>query len=381
MKQGMCGIALEDGILSVLLCARERAQLIPCAEFSLPAGSDDLLEVLGKNIEKLDEEITKHEEEKSIVVDQVYCVLPFGWQRFKIADDIFPLAKDKKKAVFAKEIVQAKDHMEGVMLDWNERCIHNIILEYHLDGEVFRQLPAQVSARKLKLKSLLVSIERKIFSEIQALFHNIDRQFMAFIWWPLAELSVNASDKIPVPYVTVDIRRHETYCSILSDEGIVFEKFDMNSVQIQRKIAEKFSLSPQVCQDILDHYVGFQSVMSGKEVVMKEAGRYVSINTTAISQYLQEILREELSEIIEFIKRYISQEYKILFLGQFAVLKGFTAFIRGQFPGLQTEISSFRSSSSYLLGCVKYGCQRYLERTIPQAGIFNRLMNMYRDYF
>ncbi len=383
MRRGSCGIALIDGALQAVLVIHQGGRYIPCAQISINVSGDDFLKCLHHNIERLDEEIEAAEEAQGLVIEKIYCMLPFDRQRFKVVEDVFPLAKDRKKPVLARDIRNAKDHTEGVMLDWNERCIHNIVLQYYLDNQVFTTIPVNAEARKLKLKSLLVSAERKLFTEVRTLFENVDRQFQAFIWWPLAQLSIAAQENIPLPSAAVDIRNDATFCSVVSEEGIVFEKFDLSYRSLRRQIADKFSLSESLCADILKHYVSFQNTAARKEVMVKENQRYVSIDTPAISEYFQEILKNDLCEIVEFIKRYVKEDFSILFSGYCSCLQGFVTFVRGVFPHVTIHsCAHIAPEYAYLLGCAKYGNRRYLEEVpTPKVTFLTKLAHIYRDYF
>lgn len=381
--KGLCGIGVDPGSLRALLVYSHHNRVIPLTKIEIKISSQNFLDVLHTYIDTLEEEIRKREKKYSCAVEKIYCSLPFEWAKVKIVEDAIPLTTDKKKRLTLKDIRSAKNHIESVSLEWNEMCLHNIVLEYHLDNKIYTTLPLFLEGRKLTIKTQLIFIERKIFKEVENIFENIGRKFMGFVYKPLSDVSVNYQNAYQeVPCTTLNVGESYTLASGIRNHHLCIDRFDFSERKIKAALEERFLLSQDVCAEILNRYVTFCDTSFHKEVVIKDGTKYVNISMSSLNSFLQDFTARELGAVIEKLKDIYDKKIKIVFLGKIAFMKGFYSFLRHRFPSLEAEPVCFQSVAAPLLGCIKYGRRRYLEEvSLPKKSFFQQLLHMYREYF
>ena len=382
----VCAIGLDEGKLGALLASRQHDTFIPISNLEFPVNKNDLVEVIRSNIDILEEEIKLKEKKYSIEIEKIYSRLPLEWAKVKIVEDSIPLAIHKKKAITEKDIYNARKYIENVTLDWNEICLHNIVLEYSVDNERYFSLPHHLEGRRLGLKTLLIIMERKKFQEIYKLFDTIGRKFMGFVYTPLADISVNrGGSALTLPYVSVNIGEMYTVCSILVGNNIFYKIFEFGEIMLRRSIEDRFLLSEEISSNILSQYISFHDSFNEKELVLKNNTNYINLSIGSVNNYIKDITSKEITAIVDFLISQIEGTFRILFVGKVACVAGFYEFLRKGFPALEIELPCFYSDHAHLLGCIKYGSFRYLEKVeFPRKRWWDHLSSLYtkcKDYF
>jgi hypothetical protein len=384
----ICGLGLESGTLHAVIALPQRDTFIPVATIEINNCPTQFSEALRVNIDILEEELKRRERKYDLAIDKVYCRLPFKWATTNVVEDTFVLNSGKAKQIATKDINYAKKYIENVALEWDEVCLHNIILEYCVDEKKYLSLPYYVEGRKLRLKVLLISTARKNFQEVHDMFENIGRQFMGFVYPPLADLSINIKeDELSSPYVTVNIGDTRSLCSIFYKEGIFYEVFDFGLQAIKKNVQEKFLVPEDISSQILNEYLSFDAEYSDKKLVIKDCDNYVNFSIGSVNSFVKDGLLKEIRKILEGITRFSEKDKKskVLFIGKLTVAPGFHDLIRDNFPSFDIELPHFYSTSADLLGCIKYGLVRYLEKTnLPKRKWWSQIPNIYticKEYF
>ncbi len=383
IMQTICAVGLDCDKLRLLFSCHRHNRFVPLCESEIQSLSFDLLEALRAKADSLENQIRKQEKNHGFSVEKVCCLLPFSYARTKIVEDVLPLTSGRKRRLTARDVSLAKEHIENVALDWQDMRIHNIVLEYFLDDRRHLFLPPVSEARKLKLKSQLVFIERKLYKEVENIFDNIGRKFMGFVFSPLCDISVNHTGySRSVPYLTCNIGRMNTLGAGLRGNELFFESFDLGEIKLEQALAGRFLFSPEVCAEIFDRYISLAPTSVHKEVVVKDGNQYVNVSVGSLSSFIQDRLAEELAKIIPRIESLAGGQQKVLFLGKVTLLQGFMSFIRDRFPSLSVEPLGFRSPSAPFLGCCHYAGRYFLEREfLPGKNIWKKLLEFYREYF
>ena len=154
--KGICALEVEQDKIKALLASSGNNYFKPLAEIGVRISSDHFFHALSEGIGSLEEEIRNREKKHSLDIEKTYCRLPLDLAKVKIVEDTIPFSPRKKKLITSKVIAGAKKYIEDVALEWNEICVHDIILEYQVDGSKYLNLPSNLEGSKLKLKVFLV---------------------------------------------------------------------------------------------------------------------------------------------------------------------------------------------------------------------------------
>jgi cell division ATPase FtsA len=383
--KGLCGIGIEQDRLSCLLVACVGNRFNPISEVVLDVASSDLLQGLKDNIENLEVEIKEKEKAYSVEIDKVYCRLPLDWGKAFVVEDVYPLTSNEKKLIRPRDIYNAKRQIEDVSLEWNELCLHNIILEYQIDDKVYLKLPPSIEGRRLRLKSMLVSIEKKIFKETEEIFENIGRKFMGFVYSPFSDIGIQyKKDTKEYPYVVINIGKDKTICSGIINNHPFWETFEFGEEKVKKCISSQYLLPSEVSSEILNRHLSLYNVTTRKEVLIKDGANYVNLSMDSLNSLARKLITQDLTAIIESLRKRMGHQFKALFIGRLTSIKGFSNFLRDNFPYLELETTHFNFSCTDLLGCVRYGQYKFLE-VIPlsreRRSWWEYILSIYRDYF
>lgn len=381
---GFCGIGWGDSKLEVMLVSYRDGEFIPLTEIELKTPSRDFLEALQSNLDTLEKELKDKEKKFSMEIERVYIRLPLEWVKVKVIEDTVPLTMDnKKKVITVKDINKAKKYMENVALEWNELCLHNIVLEYSIDDKRYFELTGHLEGRKLELKSLIVFMERNQYQKFYEIFQNIERKFMGFVYSPLADLSVNVRGYNRFSsYATINIGESSTLCAGIIKNYVFYKRFEFGEDKLKEGIKERFLLSGEVSEQILNQYVSFLDSPKDKKLVVKDKDSYTNISVGSVNNLVKEITVKEIDSVLEFLKEKLGDKFKVLFLGKISLLKGFYNFFRTRYPFLEVDSPCFSSAYLHLLGCIKYGHHKFLEK-VPSSkrNLWQTIINVYKDYF
>lgn len=381
--RGICSLGLERSGLKALLAFCQAGKFVPFSEIELNISHTNFLDAIKESICPLEEEIRMKEKKHSVDIEKIYCRLPLNLSKVKVVEDIIPFSPRRKKVITPGTISKAKNYIEDAALEWDEICLHNLILEYQIDGKRYFNLPPGLEGRKLKLKVFLVYMERKLLKEVEEIFENITRKFMGFVFAPFADISANFKKEFfNSPYGVVRIDEENTLCSAMVRNRIYYESFDFGERKLKKKMEKTFSFSPEVCSEIMDRYISFKSGYLSKEVVIKEGGDYYNLSMESLTSFMRGEFSKELKAVLDFFKGVSEEKFKILFLGRLTLTTGFSDFLREKFPFLELTSPSFKIASLSLLGCIKYGQHRFLERSyLFKINWWERILRIYKDYF
>ncbi|RKY32741.1 MAG: hypothetical protein DRP68_03460 [Candidatus Omnitrophota bacterium] len=382
--RGLCGLGIEKNVLKFLLVSYNRNNFFPLYQGEIPSSSTGLVEIIRECIDSLEEILRREEKKHSLGIERIYLRLPINLATVKIVEDIIPLSSFGKKIITHKVIDSVKQYIENANLELNHFCIHHIILEYRVGGKTYLDLPLSLESHKIDVKSYIVYTERKMLTQLKEIFENVGRKLSRVVFAPIGDLSVEFGKKDHSSLlVTVNIEEEDTLISLLVENKIDFSISRFGREALIKEIERNFAFSPQVSSEILNCYLSFSNSSFSKEIVIKKGEeKYMNVSLESINSTIKKVMIERLMQLLSFLEDFPSKSKKVLFLGNVSSLKGFYEFIQESFPTMEIVIPQFRLPNLALLGVIKYGIRRFLEEVnYPGQSVWNRLLQLYREYF
>lgn len=380
------GVGIEDGQLKALVVSCRGGIFNPITEIKLSVSGKCFMDALKEKVDSLEAALERSEESGSFTVEEIYCRLPLELSRFKIVEDVILISPNIKKKITVKHINAAKRYIENVALDWDEVCIHNIVLDYNVDGRSYPVLPSNIEGSKLKLKVFLVYMDRKVLTGIEDVFDNVGRKLGGAVFAPIADISAGHA-RVPggggdVSRGAVNFGGESTLCSALTGNLISFDIFKFGENNLKQRVQDAFLFPPRICSEIVSRYVSFHDSLPDKEIVIKDGQDYVNISVDSLSAFIKDNISRELDGIGSFFKQR-GVSFDISFLGDISRKKGFCEFMRAlpAFSGFNLFHCSVPEGS--LLGCVKYGMNKFLEKTPAgrRENWWRNFISVIKDYF
>jgi len=382
--KGICGIDTQKDKTFISFGALKRSRLffIKEAELDIPSSDSDILTYLHNNAESLNEEIRQKEKELSLKVEKLFLNLPWGQEFSDVVYDTIPLKRNKK--ISHRDISCLKRHMEDISLNWDDHCLHHFVIHYEAAGKIHKEPPLGVRANKLSLKSSLVWVKDKIYQEAKDIFDNFERPFGGFIYSGISAFSTpfDRYDNSTVR-VVVDIGYDVSKYVILSPSGFDFSKgFEFGTKKIIEAMAQRFSLSFCVAEEIFNRYVTFYEAPSHKEISIRNEGSYLNISIQTLNTFVKNYIKESLGVLLNEINAKLKgAKFSISLIGRLSAKKGFYNFFR-ELLSLDAEIIHCALGVSSSFGCMKYGMAPFTKNNILGRGSFlNRLLEIYKEYF
>ncbi len=382
--RGVCGIDIQNDKTFISFGALKKSRLFFLQETELDIASQnsDILTYLRGNAEILNEEIRQKEKDLSLKVDQVFLNLPWGQESLNIVHDTIPLRRRKK--ISLRDISIARKHLEDISLSWDDHCLHHFILNYETEINTYNQPPLGVRASKLSLKSCLVWIKDKTYKEARDIFDNLQRSFGGFVFSGVSTFS-SAFDRYDndIARVVVEVGHARSKYVVFSQNGFDFSlAFDFGIQKIIEAIAQRFSLPISVAEEIFNRYVTFRNVPFHKEISVRNGNSYLNISIHTINAFTKNYIKEGLKGLLDEINGKLGDaKFNLSIIGRLSKKKGFYHFLRELIASNVEVVPSILGTSSSL-GCMKYGVSGFSREKLPREGsLFNRLFEVYREYF
>lgn len=380
------GLSLEGNRLFFSFVKNRRGKIIPCAEATkeiLPTHHSHLGEFIREHIDDINKEIRKKEKHYSFKTDKIFFKLPREFAFKKIVEDEVSLSTYRyPKKITHKDIVYTKRQVENISLDWEDVCLHHLVLEYTIGNSRFYRAPIGIQAHKIKLKSSIIFIKRKFLEYFNDLFDNINYKFSGFVYDALADYSSVYSGGSDVFSLVVHIKEKETAVAGLLSAGLIFEKsFDFGEEDIVLAVANKFCISRELVRSLIVDYGSFKDVPVSKEISIREGNSYINLSSMSINSLLREVTKDIIEKIVCNIKDELDRsDFRISFIGRITRTDGFYDFIRDTLD-LSLEEPTFEGDAFSAFGCACYGIRRFLEGEDKQSSMWQRILNVYKDYF
>jgi len=224
--KGVCAISLDKDKTFISFASLKGTRLAFLNESEVVAvGSDNgIVPFLKDNLEAIDQKILDMEAKHSCRCEKIFLELSWTVVQEKRVEDIVTLRSRKK--ITSADISRAKKQLEDKFLNWDDFCIHNIVINYEVEGNNYIDPPLGVWAKKIKLKALLVWIKDKLYKEIEDIFDNADRNLGGVIAPQISRFSSVFSDKDKAQ-VVVSIDYDQSNFIARSEDNLFFSNFSL----------------------------------------------------------------------------------------------------------------------------------------------------------
>ncbi len=380
--RGVCAIALDRDKTFISFARLKRGQLTFLEESEIPVvnSGDDIVFFLKENFETLNRKIKEVEGKYSCRYEKIFLELPWEAAKNKIVEETVTLRARKK--ITPGDISRAKKYIEDKFLSWDDFCIHNIVINYGVEGLNYEKPPLGVWAKKIKLQLLLVWIKDKIQKETEDIFDNLDRKFGAMIAPQISRFSSVFTGKYKGQGV-VSIDYDQSRFIARSKNNFIFGKgFSFSFRGVIEQLAKRFILGTSLAEEIFQRYISFKEIPYFKEITVKDASGYVNLSIQALNSFIKNYIKGEICYILQEIREDVTNDdFTISFVGRLNAKEGFYGFLKNHIPyPFKTPLQRLTISSSY--GCLRYGVSRFLEVDHKNNGSgFRRILDIYREYF
>ncbi len=380
--QGVCGIVLErnKAFLSFSYQKKSYLNFLKEEKISLQE-SKDFLELLKINSEAINDAIGVFEKKYSFSANKIFVELPFGLSREKEVSE--KIVFSRKKKITSLDINSGKKYLEDKFLEWDERCIHHIILKYQVEGLETARAPLGFLAKKMKLDSVLTYVKNNFYEEVFDIFENLGRSFDGLVDHKLSLLS-QAFNRFKKNQVLISVNNFNSYAVIKTEDNKITERqFDFSLGKMIEGLSKQYAVGFSLAGQLWERYGTFKIIPYSKEISIKKGDTYLNLSTKALSDFLKKIFSENLEKMLYNVSNTIRQdEQKVIFsfIGPLAQKEGFYGYLKTLLScSLEVPESRCRSSA---LGCARYGAFKYLEKSYKkQLSLWGRLREIYDEYF
>ncbi len=380
----ICAIALDEDktFLSFANLKRSNPDFFKIVEVSLPyKNNSSIADHLQDNLAVIDQKIREVEISCSCRILKVFVELPWNLSKQRLVEEIVILKR--RKIVTPKDILFAKKYLEDKFLDWDDFCLHNIVMNYEIDTVAHEKPPLGIWAKKIKLTSHLLWVKDKLYKEVEDLFYTLDRSFGGFV---AAGISMFATSfrKRAGKQVMISVGFSKSYSTVVDKGKFIFGKeFDFGIKKIIEEIGRRFLLKYSLSEEVFNRYVSFKEIPYNKEItIKKEDTGCINLSIQVVNSVVKEYVKREIVYFAKEIEDNIcNNDFSVSFIGRLNSKEGFFGFLKEYvgFPG-NISVKPFAVSSS--MGCLRYGVSRFLENDYKQHGFFiQRFINIYREYF
>jgi len=381
----LSGISLDDNFLFFSFVSFKDRKLTPHIDsiIELPCSYSNLGEFIKEHIEDIDKEIREKEKRYSFKTDKIYFTLPQGIAQKVIVEDLISLkTRQSKKKITYKDIIFAKKQIEDITLDLQDLCLHHFVLEYDTEGLRSQVPPIGIRARKIKLKSLIIFINNRLFDEFVYLFDNFNHKFSGFVYEPICDFSSIFGREDKDLSLILHLGYNKTTATPFLNANPIFEEcFDFGESEIVNAVAQEFLLPKELAHKVIFNYGSFKNIHFSKEISIKDRNNYINISSMSLNSLMKEVMKRKLEKIIFDLKKKLGQDdFMITFIGRLTQIDGFYNFIKDIFP-LKLKRPLFNRASLSAFGCVKYGVSRFLEEYPLERNFLRNIFKVYKDYF
>ncbi len=379
------GLSLEKGRLFFSFVSIEKNKIISCIdkEQRLSYKGINLGDIIAANIDAIRDFIFQQEKEHSFRTDGIFFQVPKEYAKMRIAEDTVPVSLHSgEKKLTRRDIQFAKRQIENIVLELNEYCIHHLVLEYRIGKNIFYNEPLGEWAKNIFLKSMLISVDSSLYDTFKDCFNNVDLRFSGFVYESIADYATVYDDCSNMHSFIVNIKEKNTLLSCFLGRRILFEKiYEFGEDSIVREVSKRIGLSEGIIRNLIANYVSFSEIPFEKEITIKDEDKYFNISVATISGIVKGVVRERLIKVVDDIAEASKDgEWRVVFLGAFSGKEGFYDFIRDCFD-MNISNSNLLNKRHSSFGCVYYGKRPFLERDTLGCSFWDKIVNIYKEYF
>lgn len=378
----VCAVSLDKDKAFISFARLKGSRLTFLKELEVPiSGYDrDIIIFLKDNLEAINQKIVEMEEKHSCRCEKIFLELPWSAVKEKRVEDIVTLKSRKK--ITSSDISRAKKQLEDKFLNWDDFCIHNIIINYDVEGNSYTDPPLGVWANKIKIKALLVWVKDKVYKEIEDVFYNVDRNLGSIIAPQISRFSSTFTDKDKTQVVVSIDYDQSNFIARSKDDFFFGKEFDFSFRKAIEELAKRFALKIPLAEEIFQRYISFKEIPYFKEITVKRNSGYINLSTQTLNSFIKNYIKSEICYILQEIREDIPKDdFTLSFIGRLNAKEGFYGSLQSYVPySLKAPLQRLTVSSSY--GCLCYGTSRFLEQDHKKnEPIFQRVLNIYREYF
>ncbi|MCF7886919.1 MAG: hypothetical protein K9L71_00705 [Candidatus Omnitrophica bacterium] len=344
--------------------------------------NDDFLKQLKANAKKIEKLIIDFEQEHSLSVGKMFMELPSDLAgEVEVQEKIvFP----KKKKITPSTIDSAKKYIENKFLEWNQHCIHHIVLDYQTEGIQTNDAPLQAFTNKIKFRSLLIYVKEDFYKEVADIFYNMEKNFSGFIAHKISAFS-QGFNNLEGNQIVIGVNNFNSYAGAKDEKGRLFEKeFSFGVKKITEELSKQYAIAPSIAEQLLKRHGSFKEIPYFKEITIKKQDSYLNLSTKALSNFLKKVFSSNIKLIIEEVLKVVEENKKnevvFSFIGPLTRKDGFYGYIK-KLLTIKIEVPTYKCSSS-AFGCIKYGYFRPLEKAHEKKqSLFEKIKKIYHEYF
>jgi cell division ATPase FtsA len=371
----------DKAFLSFAILKKGCLKLLDEKELAL-VSNDDFLKQLKTNAKKIEKLIIDFEQEHSLSVGKIFIELPPSLAGEAEVQEkiVFP----KKKKITPSIIDSAKKYIENKFLEWNQHCIHHIVLDYQTEGIQTNNAPLQVFTNKIEFRSLLIHVKGDFYKEVADIFYNMEKNFAGFVAHKISHFS-QGFNNLEGNKIVISVNNFNSYAGIKDEKGRLFEKeFSFGIKEIIEKLAKQYAVAPSIAKQLLKRYGSFKEIPYFKEITIKKQDSYLNLSTMALGNFLKKVFSSNIKLIIEEVLKVVKEnkrdEVVFSFIGPLARKDGFYGYIK-KLLIVKVEVPAYKCSSS-AFGCIKYGYFKPLEnKHLKKQSLLRKIKKIYHEYF
>ncbi|MFA5271223.1 MAG: hypothetical protein WC412_02645 [Candidatus Omnitrophota bacterium] len=382
--KGMCGLDIDKDKIYISLGHLKGSSPVFLQESSLDVTSVDktFLELLQENGNAINQKICEKEKALSLTVEKIFVNLPWDACKQETFSATVPLAKRKKIA--QSDINLAKKYLQDTYLDWDDFCIHNFILNYEIEGNVYDKPPLGIIAKKIKISSVLVWIKDKFRKDIEDVFDNLERSFGGLVYPAVSAIAsvFTSLDSVSDSCIVIDVAYDKTLAIAIKNKKILsVRESNFGLKQIFEELEKKILLPKTLAREVFNRYISFRELSYSKEVSIKSDESYINLSTQAATSFVKDYIKNVINQIIEGMGGLLKSDYAIYFTGRLNEKEGFCDFVKEILPHT-VGVTAGAKSISKSFGVLSYGVSRFFDNDyIGRDSFLNRIMNVYKEYF
>ncbi len=382
--RGLCGIDIDKDKIYFSFARQKGSAAVFLDELSVNFSSNGktFLEILQANASLINQKMSEKEKTFSFTVEKFFLNLP--WEICKTATFSATVPFANRKKITQNDINLAKKYLQDTYLDWDDFCIHNLILNYEIEGNNYNKPPYGVLAKKIKITSILVWFKDKLRKDIEDVFDNLEKGFGGMAYSPVSAIATvfESVNTINESCIVIDVGYDKTLAIALKNKKILSIKdSNFGLRQLLEEVGKKFLLPEKLAQEVFNRYISFKELAYSKEVSIKNDESYINLSIQAANSFVKDYIKTAVNQIVESLSGTLNSDFTIYFSGRLNEKEGFCDFSK-QILSHPVVVPSAVKTASKSFGVLNYGISKFFDNEqIEKKSFLNRIMNIYKEYF
>lgn len=379
--QGICAISLEKDKAFVCLAGKKGGQLKFLEEKELHfLPGFDFIPALKAGADLIEQAIAEGEKKYSFFAAKIFVELPFDLFQQKVIKEKIVLPKKRK--IKPSDINFGKKYIEEKFLEWDERCIHNLILNYRIKGCDFTSPPLGLFTGCIEVEAYLAYLKENFYQDVSGIFSNLERNFQGFVGrnFSLLNQAYNSLEKGKAAFW---IGYYKSYFCARDKTGkIKAKEFDFGVESIISGLSGQYNLTFSLAKQLLDRYLTFKVIPYHKEISFKRGDTYFNLSVKVLNDFFKKVLQDNFKLILSDLKNlgfFGNEISNFTVIGPLTLKEGFYACLK-EFLPYHLKIPQIRLKSDSL-GCAGYGIYPLEKNYYYRLSFWEKIKAIYREYF